>query len=183
MKCSHVYRVLVGEVLESRAKVAVLVDNLDKVWNPNGDLALLSDLLFGLLGVSRRVIGSLRAIRGAHDVAAGTDAEFFRLLDVLRVGVRDETPCSTGYERCGNRGRTNFQGFCGHLSAALERRAEFRVLTELSFTRVNAEWFSFPRCDFTSLPPFETTWKSCVLARSGNRKTTKVRANLIRFHM
>ena len=48
-------RVLLGEVLESKAKVTVLVDNLDKAWNPNGDLALLSDLLFGLLSVSRRV--------------------------------------------------------------------------------------------------------------------------------
>jgi len=48
-------RVLLGEVLESKAKVAILVDNLDKAWNPNGDLPLLSDLLFGLLSVSRHV--------------------------------------------------------------------------------------------------------------------------------
>jgi len=48
-------RVLLGEVLKTRTKVAVLVDNLDKAWNANSDLQLLSDLLFGLLGVSRRV--------------------------------------------------------------------------------------------------------------------------------
>lgn len=48
-------RVLLGEVLESKAKVAILVDNLDKAWNPNGDLPLLSDLLFGLLSVSRHI--------------------------------------------------------------------------------------------------------------------------------
>ena len=48
-------RVLLGDVLQNKSKVAVLVDNLDKAWNPNGDLSLLSDLLFGLLSVSRRV--------------------------------------------------------------------------------------------------------------------------------
>lgn len=48
-------RLLLGDVLKSRIRVTILVDNLDKAWNPNGDLPLLSDLLFGLLGVSRRV--------------------------------------------------------------------------------------------------------------------------------
>jgi hypothetical protein len=48
-------RLLLGEVLKTNAKVAILADNLDKAWNPNGDLALLSELLFGLLSVSRRV--------------------------------------------------------------------------------------------------------------------------------
>lgn len=48
-------RVLLGEVLGSRSRVFILVDNLDKAWNANGDLPLLSDLLFGLLSVSRRV--------------------------------------------------------------------------------------------------------------------------------
>jgi hypothetical protein len=48
-------RLLLGKVLESKAKVTILVDNLDKAWNPNGDLPLLSELLFGLLSASRRV--------------------------------------------------------------------------------------------------------------------------------
>ena len=48
-------RVLLGAVLRTKARVTVLVDNLDKAWNSNGDLALLSDLLFGLFSVSRRV--------------------------------------------------------------------------------------------------------------------------------
>ena len=47
-------RLLLGKVLESKSKVTILVDNLDKAWNPNGDLPLLSDLLFGLLSASRR---------------------------------------------------------------------------------------------------------------------------------
>jgi hypothetical protein len=48
-------RVLLGEVLRTKAKVTILADNLDKAWNTSSDLALLSDLLFGLLSVSRRV--------------------------------------------------------------------------------------------------------------------------------
>ena len=47
-------RVLLGEALKSKAKVTILVDNLDKAWNRNVDLQLLSDLLFGLLSGSRR---------------------------------------------------------------------------------------------------------------------------------
>jgi hypothetical protein len=48
-------RVLLGEVLKTKARVTILADNLDKAWNTNSDLALLSELLFGLLSVSRRV--------------------------------------------------------------------------------------------------------------------------------
>jgi len=48
-------RILLGRVLESKTKVAVLVDNLDKAWHANADLPLLSDLLFGLLSVGQRV--------------------------------------------------------------------------------------------------------------------------------
>lgn len=49
-------RSLLGEVLRSKSKVTVLVDNLDKAWNRNVDLSLLSELLFGLLSGSRRAV-------------------------------------------------------------------------------------------------------------------------------
>jgi hypothetical protein len=48
-------RALLGNVLATKARVVVLVDNLDKSWNQNTDLILLSELLFGLLSVSARV--------------------------------------------------------------------------------------------------------------------------------
>jgi hypothetical protein len=48
-------RVILGEVLSHSARVSILIDNLDKAWNPNTDLPLLSDLLFGLLSVSQRI--------------------------------------------------------------------------------------------------------------------------------
>jgi len=48
-------RSILGKVLQKKNKVAILVDNLDKAWNQRADLSTLCDLLFGLLGVSRRV--------------------------------------------------------------------------------------------------------------------------------
>jgi hypothetical protein len=48
-------RVVLGKTLRGKARVAILVDNLDKAWNPQTDLRLLSELLFGLLSVSGRV--------------------------------------------------------------------------------------------------------------------------------
>ena len=48
-------RSILGKVLCKNNKVAILVDNLDKAWNQRDDLETLSDLLFGLLGVSRRI--------------------------------------------------------------------------------------------------------------------------------
>ena len=48
-------RVLLGNALHTKGKVAILVDNLDKSWDNHTDLELLSELLFGLLSVSTRV--------------------------------------------------------------------------------------------------------------------------------
>ena len=49
-------RSILGKVLQTKNKVAILVDNLDKAWKPREDLDTLCDLLFGLLGVSQRII-------------------------------------------------------------------------------------------------------------------------------
>ena len=48
-------RALLGKALSRKARVSILVDNLDKAWNPQTDLQLLSELLFGLFSVSVRV--------------------------------------------------------------------------------------------------------------------------------
>jgi hypothetical protein len=48
-------RTLLGNTLSAKHRVAVLVDNLDKAWNQQADLRMLSELLFGLLSVSSRV--------------------------------------------------------------------------------------------------------------------------------
>lgn len=48
-------RSVLGEVLENRNKVIVLIDNLDKAWNQGSDFKILSQLLLGLMAVSRRI--------------------------------------------------------------------------------------------------------------------------------
>ncbi len=48
-------RALLGPVLKSRRRVAVLIDNLDKGWERSADLALLSKLLLGLLSATGRL--------------------------------------------------------------------------------------------------------------------------------
>lgn len=48
-------RDLIGKVLNRKEKVTILIDNLDKTWNDNEDLARLSDLLFGLLNVTQKI--------------------------------------------------------------------------------------------------------------------------------
>jgi len=48
-------RSLLGPVLRSRRRVAVLIDNLDKGWEKHSDLDLLSKLLLGLLSAIGRV--------------------------------------------------------------------------------------------------------------------------------
>lgn len=53
-------RDILGKVLSSKAKVVLLVDNLDKAWTKDSDIALLSELLYGLLSVSGRVAQEFR---------------------------------------------------------------------------------------------------------------------------
>lgn len=48
-------RSVLGEVLQKKNKVAILVDNLDKTWKQRSDLPTLCNLLFALLGVTRRI--------------------------------------------------------------------------------------------------------------------------------
>lgn len=49
-------RVLIGQALASRHRVAMLVDNLDKAWERGADLELLSKLILGLLTIVGRVV-------------------------------------------------------------------------------------------------------------------------------
>ena len=48
-------RLLLGASLRDKNSVAVIIDNLDKNWDSSKDLDLLSELLFSLLGVTRRI--------------------------------------------------------------------------------------------------------------------------------
>lgn len=48
-------RELLGEVLENKKSVFVLVDNLDKAWSNKTDLDVLSEFLFGLLSAGQTI--------------------------------------------------------------------------------------------------------------------------------
>ncbi len=48
-------RIILGEVLTNRNRVAILIDNLDKAWDKRNDLEHLATFLLGLLRVSRDV--------------------------------------------------------------------------------------------------------------------------------
>lgn len=48
-------RLHLGQVLQKKEKVFVLIDNLDKAWTRKADISYLSEFLFGLLGVSRAI--------------------------------------------------------------------------------------------------------------------------------
>ena len=63
-------RVLLGNALHDKEKVAILVDNLDKSWDQHTDLERLSELLFGLLSVSTRVASEFgRERRGSVNLS------------------------------------------------------------------------------------------------------------------
>jgi len=48
-------RSILGNILEKKNKVVVIVDNLDKAWGKREDLSPLADLLFGLLNVTNSI--------------------------------------------------------------------------------------------------------------------------------
>lgn len=53
-------RCLLGSVLQEKNHVCILIDNLDKAWGEKEDVAYLAELLFGLLGVAKRVTEEFR---------------------------------------------------------------------------------------------------------------------------
>jgi hypothetical protein len=53
-------RMVIGDALSGRQKVAILIDNLDEPWAPGTQLAHLADLLLGLLRVAKDIGEDLR---------------------------------------------------------------------------------------------------------------------------
>lgn len=49
-------RSVLGNYLSKKAKVAILIDNLDKAWNYNTDVKLMSEFIFGLLDVGDSIL-------------------------------------------------------------------------------------------------------------------------------
>jgi hypothetical protein len=44
-----------GNILQTKEKVTILIDNLDKSWNDNAEIEKLSEFLFGLLNVTHKI--------------------------------------------------------------------------------------------------------------------------------
>jgi hypothetical protein len=51
----HDLRLLLGDVLSSKKRVSILIDNLDKPWDRRSDLDTLAQFLLGLLGAANRL--------------------------------------------------------------------------------------------------------------------------------
>src|ERR1019366_2504933 len=62
-------RRLLEPALSSYARVAILIDNLDKAWDKHADLDSFSHLLLGLLTSVGRVTSEFRRGTGADDLA------------------------------------------------------------------------------------------------------------------
>lgn len=55
-----------GLMLEEKSKVCILIDNLDKAWVQGESIELLSDFIFSLLGVSRRITEDFQRESGKY---------------------------------------------------------------------------------------------------------------------
>ena len=87
---------MIRELFQNHNRVAVLVDNLDKAWKQGGDIGVLSEFLFGLLGVSNRVINDLRKPLKDHRTIGFSLVVFLRsdiFARILKVArERDKMP-------------------------------------------------------------------------------------------
>lgn len=92
-------RALLGAALADRKQVSVLVDNLDKVWGQRDETEVLSQLLFGLLGVTGRIAQEFRAGNPRRPAANVTLAVFLRsdIFTVIQDVARE--PDKISFER------------------------------------------------------------------------------------
>jgi hypothetical protein len=84
-------RGLLGPVLRSRERVAVLIDNLDKGWDKSTDLPLLAQLLLGLLSAMGRVTVDFGKDDGRRERVNVTVTAFLRsdIYSYVRSAARE----------------------------------------------------------------------------------------------
>jgi hypothetical protein len=92
-------RAVLGLALSERERVAILVDNLDKIWGEKEQTEVLSHLLFGLLGIAGR-IGDEFKTGGPRKPAANVTLAIFLRSDIFSV-IRDvaREPDKISHER------------------------------------------------------------------------------------
>lgn len=59
-------RVVLGRALKEKKRVSILIDNLDKAWDKQSDLLLLSEFLLGLLSVANRITAEFSREQGTR---------------------------------------------------------------------------------------------------------------------
>ena len=60
-------RTHLGKIFDSGHKIIVLIDNLDKSWKKNSELELQSRWIFGLLGITGRIVRDFSNIRNKRE--------------------------------------------------------------------------------------------------------------------
>ncbi len=92
-------RVVLGNVLQSKSRVAVLVDNLDKSWSKQADVEQLSQFLLGLLVASTRIAADFRKEDPRRHAVNLTLALFMRADIFARVSEKADEPDKIFYTR------------------------------------------------------------------------------------
>lgn len=92
-------RAILGAALEERARVSILVDNLDKVWGEREEIEILSQMIFGLLGVAGRISNEFRSGYHRRPAANVTLAVFLRsdIFSIIQEIARE--PDKLSFER------------------------------------------------------------------------------------
>jgi hypothetical protein len=71
-------RTMIGEILSKKARVAILIDNLDKAWVKRADVAHLSEFLLGLFTATDQLINDLSRKDSRRKAVNCTAAIFVR---------------------------------------------------------------------------------------------------------
>lgn len=92
-------REALSQALEHKARVAILVDNLDKAWDKQSDIDQMTEFLLGLLGASSRIENDFRNV-GPSRITLKTSLAVFLRADIFqRVMALAREPDKIDYTR------------------------------------------------------------------------------------
>jgi hypothetical protein len=92
-------RTVLGKVLSKKAKVILLVDNLDKSWTKSADLEQLAEFLLGLLTAAKRVGEELNRSEKSRPASSFSSAIFLRSDIFEKVLAAAREPDKLSYTR------------------------------------------------------------------------------------
>ncbi len=71
-------RIVIGKLISNKQRIIILIDNLDKAWDKNRDLALVADFFLGLLSASQRLSQDFKRDDSRRDSAVINVVIFLR---------------------------------------------------------------------------------------------------------